>query len=68
LALQVTQLLCSLVLGQNSGLFFVDSCPLEVCHIKRASSHKVAADIASQKKSSMGWFFGFKLLNQKILF
>lgn len=54
-------LLQCIAVGESSGLFFIDSCPLEVCHIKRASSNKVAEGFASRKKSSMGWFYGFKL-------
>ncbi len=41
--------------------FYIDSCPITVCHIKRVSSHKVCSQIASRKKSTMGWFYGFKL-------
>ena len=38
-----------------------DSTKLEVCKIKREFSHKVAKHIAQKSKSSMGWFYGFKL-------
>jgi hypothetical protein len=46
---------------KRAGLFFVDSAPLPVCHIKRASSHKVTAGIARRSKNTKGWFFGLKL-------
>ncbi len=46
--------------GKN-GLKFVDSTKLEVCGIKREFSHKVCFGLASKSKSSMGWFYGFKL-------
>ncbi len=38
-----------------------DSTKLEVCKIKREFTHKVAKRIARKAKSSMGWFYGFKL-------
>jgi hypothetical protein len=47
--------------GQHNGIYFVDATTIEVCHIKRASSNKVFKGIAKKGKSSMGWFFGFKL-------
>ena len=47
--------------GQTSGISFIDSTPLAVCHTKRTQSHKVFKKIAKRGRSSMGWFFGFKL-------
>lgn len=47
--------------GDCTGISFVDSTVLRVCHIKRASKHRVFKGIAAKAKSSMGWFFGFKL-------
>ena len=61
LYLQIMPLLNFLALGQSKEMFYLDSCPIEVCHIKRASRNKVCKGVASRKKSSMGWFFGFKL-------
>lgn len=40
---------------------FADSSKLKVCEIKREFSHKVCRNIAAKSKSSMGWFYGFKL-------
>lgn len=40
---------------------YVDSYPLNVCHNKRISSHKVFKNLAQRGKTSTGWFFGFKL-------
>jgi hypothetical protein len=40
---------------------FADSSKLQACHIKREFSNKVAKNIAKKSKSSMGWFYGFKL-------
>jgi len=48
------------ITGKN-GLKFTDSTKLEVCRIKREFSHKVALGIASKSKSTMGWFYGFRL-------
>jgi len=42
-------------------LKFVDSTKLKVCDIKREFSHKVCKGLASKSKSSMGWFYGFRL-------
>jgi hypothetical protein len=47
--------------GMETGLYYVDSTSLDVCHIKREKSHKVFKGLASKGKNSMGWFFGFKL-------
>jgi len=38
-----------------------DSTKLEVCKIKREFSHKVVRGLAAKSKSTMGWFYGFKL-------
>lgn len=47
--------------GDCTGTSFVDSTVMRVCHIKRATNHRVFKGIAAKAKSSMGWFFGFKL-------
>jgi hypothetical protein len=49
------------MLGNCTGLQLIDSTPLIVCDIHRASSHKTFKDLAKKGKTSMGWFFGFKL-------
>ena len=51
----------SATLGDCSGLSFVDSTRLRVCDNKRISSHRVFAAEAERSKTSMGWFYGFKL-------
>ena len=48
-------------LGTCSGLSFVDSTRLRVCENRRISSHRVFAAEAGRSKTSMGWFYGFKL-------
>jgi len=52
------QLCC---LGQCTGVSFIDSTPIRVCHIRRESSHKTFKGLATKGQCSMGWFFGFKL-------
>ena len=47
--------------GSVTGISFVDSTPLAVCHPKRAYQHRVFRGVAKKGKSSTGWFFGFKL-------
>lgn len=48
-------------LGTSSGIAFVDSTPLAVCHNRRIQSHKVFEGMAQRGKTSMAWFYGFKL-------
>jgi hypothetical protein len=47
--------------GACTGISFIDSTSLSVCDPKRIPQHRVFAAEASRGKSSMGWFFGFKL-------
>jgi len=47
--------------GECTGISFVDSTILKVCHNKRINSNKVFESVATRGKSSMGWFYGFKL-------
>lgn len=48
-------------LGSCTGISFVDSTSLNVCHIKREKQHKVFKGFAAKSKGTMGWYFGFKL-------
>lgn len=48
-------------LGQCTGISFVDSTPIRVCNNKRVKRNKVFKGIAEVGKSTMGWFYGFKL-------
>jgi len=48
-------------MGKCTGISFIDSTALKVCHIKREYSHKVFDGMATKGKSTLGWFFGFKL-------
>jgi hypothetical protein len=47
--------------GACTGISFIDSTSLQVCDPKRISQHRVFATDAIRGKTSMGWFFGFKL-------
>src|SRR5437660_12479129 len=48
-------------LGSCTGISFIDSTRLAVCHNARIHSHRVFAGRAARGKTSVGWFFGFKL-------
>lgn len=47
--------------GRCSGVSFIDSTQLSVCHNRRIGSHKVMAGFAARGKSRVDWFYGFKL-------
>ena len=47
--------------GKPTGLAFIDSTSMKVCHNIRIPRHKVFDGIAQRGKTSMGWFYGFKL-------
>ena len=56
--------LCAYVqtcLGTCSGLSFVDSTALAVCHNRRIPQHRVFRDVAQRGKTALRWFYGFKL-------
>ena len=47
--------------GTSTGIGFIDSTSLKVCHNRRIFSHRVFDGIARRGKTSVGWFYGFKL-------
>jgi hypothetical protein len=47
--------------GACTGISFVDSTPVRVCKNKRIKRNKVFKEVAKTGKSTMGWFYGFKL-------
>ena len=60
----VLLLLCAYLqsrFGRCTGIAFVDSTPLAACHNRRISRNRVFKDLAVRGKSTMGWFYGFKL-------
>ena len=50
-----------LSMGVCTGISFVDSTSLTVCHNRRIERHRVFDGWAQRGKTTMGWFFGFKL-------
>ena len=57
----LTLFLKTCCLGKCSGISFIDSTPVRVCKNKRINQNKVFKGIATTGKSTMGWFYGFKL-------
>lgn len=51
----------TLCLGECTGISYIDSTPIRVCKNKRISRHKVFDGIAQIGKSTMDYFYGFKL-------
>lgn len=47
--------------GKVTGISFIDSTTIKVCNVKRAYNNKVFKGLAKKGKSTMGWFYGFKL-------
>lgn len=47
--------------GSCTGISFMDATSLRVCHNRRILSHKVFKNLAARGKTSVDWFFGFKL-------
>lgn len=47
--------------GRCTGISFVDSTKLAVCQNLRIPRHRQFADFAGRGKTSIGWFYGFKL-------
>ena len=48
-------------LGKCTGISFIDSTHMKVCHNQRIHNHKTFKDIAERGQYSIGWFYGFKL-------
>jgi len=47
--------------GEKTGIYFIDSTIIKACHIRREKQNRVFTEIAEKGKSTVGWFFGFKL-------
>jgi hypothetical protein len=47
--------------GTMTGIAFIDSTSIGVCHNKRISRNKVFKGLAMRGKTTSGWFYGFKL-------
>jgi hypothetical protein len=48
-------------LGRCTGISFIDSTPFAVCRNPRIHQNRVFAGRTARGKTSVGWFFGFKL-------
>jgi len=49
------------LLANCTGRSYIDSFSLAVSHPRRIGSHKVFKGLAQRGKTSVGWFYGFKL-------
>lgn len=47
--------------GHCSGISFIDSTKISVCHNRRIWSHQAMAELAARGRTSVDWFYGFKL-------
>ena len=47
--------------GFVTGISFIDSTKIQVCHNKRISRNNVFKGLAKRGKTTAGWFYGFKL-------
>lgn len=47
--------------GKRTGIYYIDSSCLPVCHLKRSRRHKTFKEVAQYGRTSIGWFFGLKL-------
>lgn len=47
--------------GECTGISFIDSTSIAVCDNKRIKRNKVFEGLAKRGKTSMGWFYGFKV-------
>lgn len=60
-ALPMSVFMKTCCLGEGTGISFIDSTPIRVCKNKRIKRNKVFEGLAQVGKSTMGYFFGFKL-------
>jgi len=61
-------ILIHILFGEETGTYFIDATTIKACHNKRRYRNKVFKGLAKSGKSSMGFFYGFKLhliINEK---
>jgi len=54
-------LMLHMMQGEQTGIYVADSTSLPVCHNKLIKRNRVFKCLAERGKTTMGWFFGFKL-------
>ena len=47
--------------GDKTGVYYIDSTKLPVCHNLRAKRHQVFSNVAEKGRTGMGYFYGLKL-------
>lgn len=47
--------------SSGTGISYIDATPIKICNNKRISQNKVFKGKAALGKSTMEWFYGFKL-------
>lgn len=47
--------------GKKTNIYYIDGSCLPVCHLKRSKRNKVFNCLAQYGRTSVGWFFGFKV-------
>lgn len=61
-------ILLHMLFGEETGTYFMDTTAIKICHNKRRYRNKTFALLGKPGKSSMGFFYGFKLhlvINEK---
>ena len=53
--------LLHLLYGEETGIYFIDSTTIKACHNKRRYKNKVFAGFTKSSKSTIRYFYGFKL-------